>query len=77
MSTVTRVSVFESDNAQEIQLMKSKLQEAGIESEVDNAYLSFLTTPTATNIVLKVNLRDESKAFEVIDNYLQTNKDSI
>lgn len=74
MSTVTRVSVFESDNAQEIQLIKSKLQEAGIESEVENAYLSFLTTPTATNMMLKVGLQDESKAFEVIDNYLLNTK---
>lgn len=74
MSATTRVSVFESDNAQEIQLIKSKLQEAGIEGEVENAYLSFLTTPTATNMMLKVNLQDESKAFEVIDNYLQNNK---
>ncbi|MGV4413786.1 DUF2007 domain-containing protein [Chryseobacterium sp. T1] len=74
MSTVTRVSVFESSNAQEIQLVKSKLQEVGIESEVENAYLSFLTTPTATNMMLKVDLQDESKAFEVIDNYLQNTK---
>lgn len=74
MSTVTRVSVFESSNAQEIQLMKSKLQEVGIESEVENTYLSFLTTPTATNMMLKVDLQDESKAFEVIDNYLQNTK---
>ncbi|MGX9985705.1 DUF2007 domain-containing protein [Soonwooa purpurea] len=71
MSVTTKVSVFESNNQQEIQLIKSKLESAGIQSEVDNSYLSFMTTPTATNMVLKVDLKEEQKAFEIIDAYLQ------
>ena len=74
MNVITKVSVFESSNQQEIQLIKSKLEAAGIESEVDNSYLSFMSTPTATNMMLKVDLREESKAFEIIDAYLQKNQ---
>lgn len=74
MSIATRVSVFESDSAQEIQLIKSKLQDAGIESDVENAYLSFLTTPTATNMMLKVELKNEQNAFDIIDAYLQNHQ---
>ncbi len=74
MNVITKVSVFESSNQQEIQLVKSKLEAAGIESEVDNSYLSFMSTPTATNMMLKVDLREEPKAFEIIDAYLQENQ---
>ncbi|MGL6037483.1 MAG: DUF2007 domain-containing protein [Soonwooa sp.] len=74
MNVITKVSVFESSNQQEIQLIKAKLEAAGIESEVDNSYLSFMSTPTATNMMLKVDLREESKAFEIIDAYLQENQ---
>ncbi|WP_312322928.1 DUF2007 domain-containing protein [Soonwooa sp.] len=74
MNVITKVSVFESSNQQEIQLIKSKLEAAGIECEVDNSYLSFMSTPTATNMMLKVDLREEPKAFEIIDAYLQENQ---
>ncbi|WP_313031898.1 DUF2007 domain-containing protein [Soonwooa sp.] len=74
MNVITKVSVFESSNQQEIQLIKSKLEAAGIESEVDNSYLSFMSTPTATNMMLKVDLREEPRAFEIIDAYLQENQ---
>lgn len=74
MNVTTKVSVFESSNQQELQLVKSKLEAAGIESEVDNSYLSFMSTPTATNMMLKVDLKEESKAFEIIDAYLQENQ---
>lgn len=67
----TRVSVFESEIQQEILLMKSKLQEAEIECIVENKYMSFTTTPTATTLQLKVYLKDESKAFKIIDQWLQ------
>ena len=71
----TRVSVFESDNAAEIQLIKSKLEDAQITNEVENNYLTFTTTPTATTLKVMVDLQDEKKAFAVIDAYLQQNKD--
>lgn len=71
----TRVSVFESDNPSEIQLVKSKLEDAQITNDVENAYLTFTTTPTATSLKVMVDLQDEKKAFEVIDAYLQQNKD--
>ena len=74
METTTRVAVYESSNPQEIQLMKSKLEDAGIKCDVENSYLSFLSTPTATNTFLKVDIRDEKKSFDIIDEYLKSNQ---
>lgn len=71
MERQTRVVVFESDNSAEIQLIKSKLESSDIVSFTQNAYMSFMSTPTAANLKLQVNLEDESKAFEIIDAYLK------
>ena len=71
MERNTRVSVFESDKSSEIQLIKSKLEEGNIANEVENNYLTFTTTPTATSLKVMVDLKDEKKAFEIIDAYLQ------
>ncbi|AKK74229.1 hypothetical protein HX13_10570 [Chryseobacterium sp. P1-3] len=71
MERSTRVSVYESDNPSEIQLVKSKLDDAQITNTVENNYLTFTTTPTATSLKLMVDLEDEKKAFEIIDAYLQ------
>lgn len=71
MERNTRVSVFESDNPSEIQLIKSKLDDAQITNNVENNYLTFTTTPTATSLKVMVDLTDEKKAFEIIDAYLQ------
>ncbi|MCS3869792.1 LPS O-antigen subunit length determinant protein (WzzB/FepE family) [Chryseobacterium ginsenosidimutans] len=74
MERSTRVSVFESDKSAEIQLIKSKLDDAQIKNSVENSYLTFTTTPTATSLKLMVKLEDEKKAFDVIDAYLQQNE---
>nr|WP_314490796.1 DUF2007 domain-containing protein [uncultured Chryseobacterium sp.] len=74
MERNTRVSVFESDKPAEIQLIKSKLEEAQITNAVENNYLTFTTTPTATSLKVMVDLQDEKKAFDVIDAYLQQNQ---
>ncbi|WP_370896160.1 DUF2007 domain-containing protein [Chryseobacterium gossypii] len=74
MERSTRVSVFESDNPSEIQLIRSKLDDAQIKNEVENNYLTFTTTPTATSLKVMVDLLDEKKAFEIIDAYLQQNE---
>ncbi len=71
MERSTRVSVFESDKPSEIQLIKSKLDDAQIANAVENNYLTFTTTPTATSLKVMVDLQDEKKAFDVIDAYLQ------
>ncbi|MBB4805447.1 hypothetical protein HNP38_000719 [Chryseobacterium defluvii] len=71
MERNTRVSVFESDNPSEIQLIRSKLEEARITNAVENNYLTFTTTPTATSLKVMVDLENEKKAFEIIDAYLQ------
>lgn len=71
MERQTRVAIFESDNPSEIQLIKSKLDDSGIKNFTQNAYMTFTTTPTATILKLQVNLEDEQKAFDIIDNYLQ------
>ncbi|MDM1555502.1 DUF2007 domain-containing protein [Chryseobacterium indologenes] len=71
MERSTRVSVYESDNPSEIQLVKSKLDDAQITNSVENNYLTFTTTPTATSLKVMVDLQDEKKAFEIIDAYLQ------
>ncbi|REC46551.1 MULTISPECIES: DUF2007 domain-containing protein [Chryseobacterium] len=71
MERSTRVSVFESDKPAEIQLIKSKLDDAQIQNSVENNYLTFTTTPTATSLKVMVKLEDEKKAFEIIDAYLQ------
>ncbi|AZA57562.1 DUF2007 domain-containing protein [Chryseobacterium shandongense] len=71
MERSTRVSVFESDKPAEIQLIKSKLDDANITNAVENNYLTFTTTPTATSLKVLVKLEDEKRAFEVIDAYLQ------
>ncbi|SHE39099.1 DUF2007 domain-containing protein [Chryseobacterium takakiae] len=74
MERSTRVSVFESDKPAEIQLIKSKLDDANIKNAVENNYLTFTTTPTATSLKVMVKLEDEKRAFEVIDDYLQQNE---
>ncbi len=71
MERQTRVVVFESDSSAEIQLIKSKLEKNRIVSFTQNAYMSFMSTPTAENLKLQVNLEDESKAFDIIDAYLK------
>lgn len=66
-----RVSVFEADEMVQIQIVKKKLEDAGIACSVSNKYLnSLLSTPTATALKLEVNINDEQKAFEIIDQYL-------
>lgn len=77
MEKTTKVSVFESDNPAEIELMKSKLADAGIESQTQNGYLTFTTTPTATSLKVMVSLSDESKAFGIIDDYLQKSENNL
>ncbi|MFZ4928364.1 DUF2007 domain-containing protein [Chryseobacterium sp. Mn2064] len=74
MERSTRVSVYESDNPSEIQLVKSKLDDAQITNTIENNYLTFTTTPTATSLKVMVDLQDEKKAFEIIDAYLQQNE---
>lgn len=74
MERSTRVSVYESDNPSEIQLVKSKLDDAQITNSVENNYLTFTTTPTATSLKVMVDLKDEKKAFDIIDAYLQQNE---
>ncbi|KAB1232307.1 hypothetical protein DBR39_05435 [Chryseobacterium sp. KBW03] len=71
MERSTRVSVYVSDNPSEIQLVKSKLDDAEITNTVENNYLTFTTTPTATSLKVMVDLEDETKAFDIIDAYLQ------
>ncbi|MGE8553404.1 MAG: DUF2007 domain-containing protein [Chryseobacterium jejuense] len=74
MERSTRVSVYESDKPSEIQLVKSKLDDAQITNTVENNYLTFTTTPTATSLKVMVDLQDEKKAFDIIDAYLQQNE---
>lgn len=71
MEEMTRVSVFESTNQQEIQLIKSKLEEQNITATAENSYLTFLSTPTATNLKIMVKLADEQEAFKIIDAYIK------
>jgi hypothetical protein len=47
------------------------LDDAQIKNSVENNYLTFTTTPTATSLKVMVDLEDEKKAFEIIDAYLQ------
>ncbi|ODS87718.1 MAG: hypothetical protein ABS44_10605 [Chryseobacterium sp. SCN 40-13] len=74
MERTTKVSVFESDVQQEIQRIKSRLDEKGIENSVENNYMTFTTTPTATTLKVMVDLKDEPAAFEIIDTWLQENE---
>lgn len=67
MQRETRVSVFESEKPSEIQLVKSKLEAESIHTFLNDKYMSFTTTPTASTVHLMVNLPDERKAFEIID----------
>lgn len=71
MERETRVSVFESENPTEIQLIKSKLDAQNIANFTNDKYMSFTTTPTANTMKLMVNLPDEEKAFKIIDSYIQ------
>ena len=77
MERGTRVAVFESELIAEINLIKSKLENKGIPCFTQNAYMSFMTTPTANTIRVQVNLEDETKAFEIIDAYLQEREANI
>ena len=71
MERETRVAVFESEKPAEIQLIKSKLEAQDISIFLNDKYMSFTTTPTANTVKLLVNLSDEQKSFEIIDQYLQ------
>ena len=70
MERETRVPVFESDQPAKVQLVKSKLEAQKITTYTNNTYMSFTTTPTATMVRVLVNLQDEQKAFEIIDELL-------
>ncbi|UFK97676.1 putative signal transducing protein [Kaistella faecalis] len=67
MERETRVSVFESEKPSEIQLIKARLDANNITSFLNDKYMSFTTTPTANTIKLMVNLQDEQRAFDIID----------
>lgn len=70
-----RVSVFEADEMVQTQIVKRRLEEAGIACSVSNNYMnSLLSSPTATALKLEVNIHDEQKAFEIIDRYLSDKK---
>ena len=71
MERETRVAVFESEKPTEIQLIKSKLEAQDISVFLNDKYMSFTTTPTANTVKLLVNLSDQQKSFEIIDQYLQ------
>lgn len=71
MDNLTKVSIFSSNQQPEILLVQSKLRKEGIEAEIDNAYMSFFSTPTANSMKLKVKLKDEEKAYTVVDHYLK------
>lgn len=71
MERETRVAVFESEKPAEIQLVKSKLEAEGISTFLNDKYMSFTTTPTASTVRLMVNLREEKKALEIIDKMLK------
>ena len=71
MERETRVAVFESEKPAEIQLVKSKLEAESISTFLNDKYMSFTTTPTASTVRLMVNLREEKKALEIIDKMLK------
>lgn len=71
MTRQTRVSVFESEIPAEIQLIKSKLEDAGIQNFTQNNFMTFIATPTANTLRLQVNLVDEKDALKIIDDFLQ------
>ena len=71
MERETRVPVFESDQPAKVQLVKSKLEAQKITTYTNNTYMSFTTTPTATMVRVLVNLQDEQKPFEIIDELLK------
>lgn len=71
MERETRVSVFESEKSSEVQLIKSKLEGQNISTFLNDRYMSFTTTPTASMIKLMVNIQDEEKAFKIIDAFLK------
>lgn len=71
MERETRVAVFESEKPSEIQLIKSKLDGQNISTFLNDKYMSFTTTPTASTIKLMVNIQDEQKAFQIIDEFLK------
>lgn len=75
MERTTRVSVFESEIPAEIQLIKTKLSDKGIENFTQDNYMTFTTTPTATTLKVMVDLKDEPKAFDIIDDYLKNSTD--
>jgi hypothetical protein len=67
-----RVPVFESDSPKEIDLLKAKLETAGIVT------VSGTATPDPLRDeyilwTLSVNLQDEQQAFKIIDTWLQEN----
>lgn len=71
MERETRVAVFESEKPSDIQLLKSKLTAENIPSFLNDNYMSFTTTPTASTVRLLVNLQDEQKAFKIIDAFMR------
>ena len=71
MERETRAVVFECENPAELQLIKSKLENADIATFTQNSYMSFISTPTAATLKLQVNLTDEKKALEIIDAYMK------
>lgn len=64
------VSVFESESDMEIQNMQALLKNQQIETVVENVENKF--NPATTVFALKVDILNETKAFDIIDEYLQS-----
>lgn len=65
------VSVFESADTEEIQIVKSKLEKAGISTKIEENISSLSEITDGIILSLVVDLSDEVRAFDVIDSYLQ------
>lgn len=65
------VAVFEGQTQQDVDRIKAILWENGIESEVEESPMVFPNIPTEITLKVVVKLRDENKAFQVIDQHVK------
>lgn len=70
---MSRVPVFEGDSPKEIDLLKAKLETAGIDAETRATTSDLLSNEADILLTLAVNLQDEQQAFSIIDTWLQEN----
>ncbi|QCX52431.1 hypothetical protein [Elizabethkingia sp. JS20170427COW] len=67
------VPVYEGELLEEVEKLKRKLEENEISTELEKGPMSFPFSSENDSFKLKVEVHDEAKAFQIIDDFFNEN----